>query len=161
MTVGARELALTFNPNAYTEGGMYWRIPCPAHGGRDDHNCAIWDGDNGSIGAKCFSRGCRRRDIVSALYKHYRAVKEPHPVTLAQRIEDMRQVAHKQRLYRQWPGCTYCKQRMLIDMLQIDHVIPKSKGGASVLENYQLLCERCNSIKGDHLQPFRQLSWLS
>ena len=31
----------------------------------------------------------------------------------------------------------------------VDHIYPKSKGGAMVLENLQLLCGSCNSIKGN------------
>ena len=34
----------------------------------------------------------------------------------------------------------------------IDHVIPQSRGGTDHLENLQLLCEACNSLKGDRLQ---------
>lgn len=33
--------------------------------------------------------------------------------------------------------------------LEIDHIIPKSKGGSDTRENYQLLCGNCNRIKGN------------
>jgi site-specific DNA-methyltransferase (adenine-specific) len=33
--------------------------------------------------------------------------------------------------------------------LEIDHIIPKAKGGGNYYENYQLLCGACNRKKGD------------
>ena len=30
-----------------------------------------------------------------------------------------------------------------------DHITPKSKGGKNTQSNYQLMCNECNSIKGD------------
>ncbi|MFA5585634.1 MAG: HNH endonuclease [Saccharofermentanales bacterium] len=36
-------------------------------------------------------------------------------------------------------------------MYTIDHVYPKSKGGKNELSNYQLLCKKCNEIKGDKI----------
>ena len=38
--------------------------------------------------------------------------------------------------------------------LTVDHVISKSKGGADVDENLQLLCARCNSVKGNRPQEY-------
>ena len=32
--------------------------------------------------------------------------------------------------------------------LEIDHVIPKAKGGRDSIENLQLLCQKCNREKG-------------
>ncbi len=34
------------------------------------------------------------------------------------------------------------------DKLSVDHIIPESKGGPTVLENLQALCRSCNSKKG-------------
>ena len=50
---------------------------------------------------------------------------------------------------RQEGVCNGCKIAFLYPNLTIDHVIPKSRGGTDHLENLQLLCGACNSIKGD------------
>ena len=50
-------------------GGRF-RIPCPAHGG-EDKNLALWDGDGGGIGARCFSHDCSYQSIIEALGIEY------------------------------------------------------------------------------------------
>jgi len=35
-----------------------------------------------------------------------------------------------------------------------DHIVPKAKGGASALYNYQPMCSRCNGEKGDAMPKF-------
>ena len=45
--------------------------------------------------------------------------------------------------------CNGCRIAFLFPNLTIDHVIPKSRGGTDHVENLQLLCGACNSIKGD------------
>ncbi|MCL2038983.1 MAG: HNH endonuclease [Bacteroidetes bacterium] len=55
----------------------------------------------------------------------------------------------KERLYKEQKGlCNACGKGFDIWNLEIDHIIPKSKGGGDYYENYQLLCSSCNKIKG-------------
>jgi site-specific DNA-methyltransferase (adenine-specific) len=41
--------------------------------------------------------------------------------------------------------------------LEIDHIIPKAKGGGDYYENYQLLCGSCNRMKGDRPMEYLRL----
>ena len=44
--------------------------------------------------------------------------------------------------------CMYCGST---ENLQLDHIIPFSKGGATSLENLQLLCQKCNLEKSNKI----------
>lgn len=44
--------------------------------------------------------------------------------------------------------CRYCGSRR---NLEIDHIIPVSKGGKSTMDNLQTLCHRCNVRKGNNI----------
>ncbi len=56
----------------------------------------------------------------------------------------------KKRLFKeQEEKCNGCNNEMRIFDFEIDHVIPRKKGGGDYYENYQLLCGNCNRIKGD------------
>ncbi len=56
----------------------------------------------------------------------------------------------KNRLFKeQKEKCNACDNQMRIIDLEIDHIIPKSKGGGNYYENYQLLCGSCNRTKGN------------
>ena len=37
-----------------------------------------------------------------------------------------------------------------IKLFTKDHIIPKSKGGFNTLENYQIMCSKCNADKGSN-----------
>ena len=50
---------------------------------------------------------------------------------------------------RQEGKCAGCKILFPFPNLTIDHVVPRARGGTDHLENLQLLCGACNSIKGD------------
>ena len=58
-------------------------------------------------------------------------------------------------LYKKQNGCCNgCKRKLPIDLLELDHIIPKSKGGRDEDKNAQLLCATCNRIKGNRPQHY-------
>jgi site-specific DNA-methyltransferase (adenine-specific) len=64
----------------------------------------------------------------------------------------------KQRLYKKQDGkCKACGEDFKIWNLEIDHIIPKAKGGGDYYENYQLLCGSCNRIKGDRTMEYLRM----
>lgn len=44
--------------------------------------------------------------------------------------------------------CVYCGST---ENIHLDHIIPFSKGGATCIENLQLLCEKCNKSKSNKI----------
>jgi site-specific DNA-methyltransferase (adenine-specific) len=64
----------------------------------------------------------------------------------------------KERLYRDQKGaCRACGVEMDIHQFEIDHIIPKAKGGGDYYENYQLLCPHCNRTKGDRPMEYLRM----
>ena len=46
-------------------------------------------------------------------------------------------------------NCNGCGTHFLPQHLTVDHIIARSKGGTGHLDNLQLLCGHCNSLKGN------------
>jgi 5-methylcytosine-specific restriction endonuclease McrA len=44
--------------------------------------------------------------------------------------------------------CQYCGRRFARGDLNLDHVVPRSRGGTSTWENVVCSCHRCNRVKG-------------
>jgi len=64
----------------------------------------------------------------------------------------------KQRLYKeQARKCNACGREFEIWDFEIDHIIPKSRGGGDYYENYQLLCGSCNRIKGNRTMEYLRM----
>jgi site-specific DNA-methyltransferase (adenine-specific) len=64
----------------------------------------------------------------------------------------------KERLYKKQEGkCNGCGNEYLMKDMEIDHIIPKAKGGGDYYENYQLLCGSCNRVKGDRPMEYLRL----
>ena len=65
-------------------------------------------------------------------------------------------VSIKERLFAEQKGaCKGCAKQFDAVNFEIDHIIPKSKGGGDYYENFQLLCGNCNRVKGD--RPMEEL----
>ncbi|MDE2815562.1 MAG: DNA methyltransferase, partial [Chloroflexota bacterium] len=50
--------------------------------------------------------------------------------------------------------CNGCKMEFPFKVLEVDHVLPRSRGGTDHMDNLQLLCSHCNRTKGDRAQEF-------
>lgn len=56
---------------------------------------------------------------------------------------------HRHRLYGEQEGvCVGCLTHFPFRVMEVDHVLPKSKGGTDHIDNLQLLCSGCNRSKG-------------
>jgi len=54
----------------------------------------------------------------------------------------------RQMWRRQRGRCVYCRLPLKYGF-QVDHIVPRSRGGRAHISNYQLLCWHCNGLKGD------------
>jgi len=79
--------------------------------------------------------------------------------------------ALRKQVYKKTNGrCAFCNMKLTLNKLNrgsenqrmtIDHIIPKSKGGESILDNYQPLCTRCNQCKGSLLEDEMEVkTWM-
>ena len=60
---------------------------------------------------------------------------------------------HRHTLYGRQEGiCTGCQVMFPFRNMTVDHIVPQSKSGGDHLENLQLLCAACNSVKGAQSQ---------
>ena len=56
---------------------------------------------------------------------------------------------HRHRLYGEQEGvCAGCETHFPFRVMEVDHVLPKSRGGTDHYSNLQLLCSGCNRSKG-------------
>lgn len=62
---------------------------------------------------------------------------------------------NKHVLFGQQEGvCNGCKMDFPFKIFEVDHVVPKSKGGTDHIENLQLLCPHCNKVKSDNTMEY-------
>ena len=74
------------------------------------------------------------------------------PLTKAPILQGTQSKNIKDTLYGKQHGhCAGCDVHFPYRNLTVDHVIPTSKGGQDMDENKQLLCQSCNSMKGNRM----------
>ena len=60
---------------------------------------------------------------------------------------------HKHTLYGRQEGlCAGCRVMFPFRNMTVDHVVPQSRGGSDHIDNLQILCGACNSMKGSGSQ---------
>ena len=73
-------------------------------------------------------------------------------------IENIKDKSVKERIFKQQNGhCNACDAEFDIWHFEVDHIVPKAKGGGDYFENYQLLCSSCNRIKGDRPMEYLRM----
>lgn len=77
-----------------------------------------------------------RRNID--IWDHRRNARRPVPGSV--RYEVLVKAHHK---------CELCGVDASVRALEVDHIVPKSLGGPDSLDNYQALCYKCNTNKGN------------
>lgn len=80
----------------------------------------------------------KAKAMRKAVWHRYRSKKIKGNVTTDQINE----------LFKNQKNCIRCTS---IEYLEIDHIIPLSKGGHHSIENLQLLCRKCNRSKGNKI----------
>jgi len=66
--------------------------------------------------------------------------------------------AKRQKLLARDPHCQYCRKPLSLEDSTLDHVIPLSKGGSSLIENLAVACGDCNNKKGNNIN-YRSKQW--
>src|SRR5690625_3457995 len=116
--------------------------------GADSVSLSIWSGGT-VLCAHCLAKagfeieGDYFWDIVDGINNRRKAERPKTDVNRKAKIPDL---IRRQVIERDGFRCRYCGRT--VNLPQLDHVIPESRGGEASLENLVVSCKRCNSKKG-------------
>ena len=91
----------------------------------------------------------RMHDELGLFYKGAHREDVPRRTDLG-KVVRYNDAKNKRHLYGEQGGCcTGCGEHFRTENLEVDHIVPRAKGGTDHLDNLQLLCGHCNRVKGD------------
>ncbi len=89
--------------------------------------------------------------VVVVLYVTFKIIRHTRETAPSTPLRDSRYISPRLRQAvwaRDMGRCVQCQSESL---LEYDHIIPISKGGATSYGNLQILCRSCNRHKSDHI----------
>ena len=135
----------------------------PKRGRKSPNRLTLWERkfskklkrNHGTFAKKTFHRLMKKSSTLRSTLK--RRSKE-YEVKFDISLEEVRELLY--RVYGR--TCNYCHQKLLVNNMACDHIIPLSMGGDSTPKNLQMICGRCNTRKGPLMdRDFRKLlKWL-
>ena len=135
----------------------------PKRGRKSPNRLTIWEKKfgrklrkyHGTFAKKTFHRLMKKSSTLRSTLK--RRSKE-YEVQFDISLEEVRELLY--RVYGR--TCNYCNQKLLVNNMACNHIMPLSMGGNSTPKNLQMICGRCNTRKGPLTdRNFRRLlKWL-
>lgn len=135
------EVGQPTNPYEVVRYRAYWRFTTQA----SVH--VVYAKDNGLLTFTGGSKGHYRAFLAGGPMQEL-PTDTPAPVKPLAKLVSKSEPRRRKLIERDGPDCWFCGEAMGEDCT-IEHLVPKSKGGANSLANYALAHQRCNAKAAD------------